>query len=120
MTLSPAVGRPWLRYQVVHRQAVRSLQGRFGVHAGKEDPLLGHAVDVRRVEPANRFQRRYPEVTERHVIPHNVDDVRTTATVGLKSAEPLADLGVLALPGFTVSGLSQAKLSVVDDRNLAH
>jgi len=87
----------------------------LGIHAGEENALFGHGVQVGCLETSNFLDRGDADVTEGSVVPHDVDDIGRPAILILQLRQLFVELIVLGRPFFTVLGIEDIVLGVVND-----
>jgi len=96
--------------------------GWFGIQPPEHNAFLSHSVAARRIETTQGIDYRYPSISERHVIPHDVNDVRrTTAVLLTKLSQTLIEVLILSVPPFSMLLAKYVVLRVVHDLGrLAH
>ena len=88
----------------------------LGVVAGIQRTLGRHTIAIWRVETAHLVQSGNAGIAERHIVPHDVHDIRLRAELLLEFGELRVEFFVLDLPCITVLVKQDVVLSVVDDR----
>ena len=98
-----------------HRRARWSTR-RLRVHSHEVDALGSQSVHVGRLPAPNLLDLGDADLTQRSVVPHDMDEVRRCAVLGTQGFETRVELRVLGSPGrLLVLRLEDVVLGVVDD-----
>ena len=88
----------------------------LGIEPSEQQPLASHPVQVRRFKPTHFLDGRDPDVTERRVVPHDVDNVRRRAMFLAEFFQPLIESCIFCGPTFSVLSFQHVVLGVMNNR----